>query len=168
MAVTQQLVRVPEAEVLRCSADRLALDNLISFRAAASNDTLDLDWAPSGLERLAAAYGFGLADALRVLLEGTAIVNTELAQGPQEYTVYSEIRWSTAIQVAAAAESLGRVETEALLRALPRKLEDARSFLGINDLPEGPRQYYADHFSRLRDFVNGAAERGLAIAMWWD
>jgi hypothetical protein len=82
MGVTQQLVRLSEPEIRRCATDVLAMEELVSFELAAATDTLDLDWASAGLERLASAYAVEVASAMRILLDGAALVSSEYPEGP--------------------------------------------------------------------------------------
>ncbi len=49
MAVTQQLVRVPEVLLAECRRSVEELDRLCSFELVPSLERLDLDWAPTAL-----------------------------------------------------------------------------------------------------------------------
>jgi hypothetical protein len=168
MAVTQQLVRLSESEIRRCATDVLELKELVSFELTAAADTLDLDWASAGLGRLASAYAVEVANAMRILLDGAALVSSEYPEGPPGQWVYSQIKWSSATQVATAAGTLARVDPDHFVRPLHRSRDLVVEFLGASELPDDPPQYYADRLRSLREFACGASARGLAMAMWWD
>jgi hypothetical protein len=51
MAVTQQLVRIHPNLLQLCSKSEDELKRLISFQLQSEGGYLDLDWAPSNLER---------------------------------------------------------------------------------------------------------------------
>jgi hypothetical protein len=69
--------------------------------------------------------------------------------------------------VAHAARALRRIDPAAIATALPADAA-ARALLGDADVDGHPRPYLRHHFAALRDFYQTAAQRQLAIALWWD
>ena len=169
MAVTQQVLRLSSDILERARSEVSVLGDLIAFKLTAPADSLDLDWAPRGLERLArsALTATQHASILRAL-NGKTVVESAHADGARQYDVYSDITFLPAVEVREVEQTLGGIELAALVDAIPQERSDQLSLFGTSELPENPSRYYAEKFVALREFVRGAAARNLALVMWWD
>lgn len=169
MAVTQQIVRLPERIMNEASADPVMLDRLVSFELAGPEDTLDLDWAPRGLQRLAEqSLSEVQCAALSALLDGPTVLNRDYPEGPDHYRVWSDITFLSAPEVKRAANILASVTSADLLLALPSGRKEQADVLGSTELPTNPAGYYGDHLTALLDFAQEAARRGFGLVQWWD
>lgn len=168
MAVTQQIVRIAQSTLQEASINNDVLERLLRFELAGPDDTLDLDWAPSGLLALARR---SLTEeqfaALGALLQGSGILNEEWEAGPQDDPVYSDVTCLLAHEVQRAAGILAGLTSADVLRLLPAAWKAQREVLG-HEVPDDPANYYNGHFTTLLDFAKGAADRGLGLAQWWD
>lgn len=166
MAVTQQIVRVPQSTLQEASIDNDVLERLLRFELAGPEDTLDLDWAGSGLLALARrSLREEQVAALRDLLEGSGILNEECVAGPEHDPVYSDVTCLLAPDVQRATRILAGLTSADVLRSLPAAREAQLEVLSELD---DPARYYNGHFTALLDFAKGAADRGLGLAQWLD
>lgn len=144
------------------------LDRLCSFARAPVDDHLDLGWAARPLLRigeLASAQPDVLA-AFRRALVGDEEVNP--AYRSHLWTVWEHP--VTALEpaaVAMVAPLLRRMV--AVLRIALAASEEIATVVGelLADV-DRPREYLARHLTALLDFYDGAAERELAVILWWD
>ncbi|WP_066945679.1 hypothetical protein [Microtetraspora fusca] len=166
MAVTQQLVRVPDAQLAACRRSVEELDRLCSFELTPRADHLDLDWAPAPLLRACElASGSEYLVALRRSLDGDAEVNPA-------YRHYAGAIWEHPVSalegpaVLHVAGTLRGLVPDTVLASLPI---DGWEALGQSTgAMADPRGYVARHFAALLDFYEEAARRRLAVVMWWD
>lgn len=145
------------------------LDRLCSFELLPESDYLDLDWAPTPLIRAceAAHVSPPVLAALRRALDGDSEINP--AYRDRADTVWQHpVNEITADVVAELATLLARVEPEIVLAALPHDGQAASKILGTTTFEEHPGSYLRRHFVALRAFYVDAADRQLAIAIWWD
>ncbi|MFC4058195.1 hypothetical protein ACFOWE_07815 [Planomonospora corallina] len=169
MAVTQQLARISGRwlDACRTSVDELVL--LCSFGMAPAKDHLDLDWAPGPLLRigeLVCVDPDALA-AFRCALDGDEEVNPAYRDHPQTVWEHPVTALEPAA-VAVVAPLLRRVGA-AMMTALAAS--DGEILAAVRELlpdVELPREYMLRHLTALLDFYDGAAERGLAVVLWWD
>jgi hypothetical protein len=72
--------------------------------------------------------------------------------------------------VAEVAALFRGLDPHVVLDALPADPAEARFRMGrgVEFLSGHPRDYLAPHFTALLAFYREAAERGLAVAVWWD
>lgn len=166
MAITQQLARLPQAELVLCRSSADRLDEVCSFTALAEGDYLDLDWAPSWLEQAAVAAGLpGLAAALELATGGRGEVNPAYREHPD--TIFEHpVASLDAEEVAGLAAELRRLlppdfPPEGVVAGLWAEAQDTYR-------PDDPQAYLRRHARALGRFYAEAAERGLAVVMWWD
>ncbi|MFF9839120.1 DUF1877 family protein [Streptomyces sp. NPDC013740] len=174
MAVTLQLARVTAEYLASCrqSADT-SPDGDHRWHPPAA-DVLDLDWAPSLLQRVCELGDLDDVhrDALGQALDGdtandVAFLNTHphsiAAFGPDPTAL-------SAAEVVRVAQLLGHIDFPALLAALPADEAEAACLIG-NDADKivgGPKKYLLRHFDALREFYRAAARRRLLVVLWWD
>jgi hypothetical protein len=63
---------------------------------------------------------------------------------------------------------LGGIDPTVIASALPTDAATARALLRVPDFDGDPRPYLYRHLAALRDFYLTAAQRHLAVALWWD
>lgn len=174
MAVTQQLARIPAEYLASCrqSADTSPDGDPLWDPPPA--DVLDLDWAPSLLERVCELGGLDDVhrNALQQALDGgTAIDLAFLNAHPHAIAPFGPAPTAlSAAQVARVAELLGQIDFPALLAALPTDEAEAASLIGngADKIVGGPKKYVLGHFNALRTFYRAASQRQLLIVLWWD
>ncbi|MGI5493352.1 hypothetical protein [Microtetraspora malaysiensis] len=166
MAVTQQLVRVPEPRLAGCRRSVEELHRLCSFELAPRADHLDLDWAPAPLLRACELVGVRseYLAALRRSLEGDTEVNPAYRHYPGSIWGHpvSALEGPDVLRVAGTLRGL---VPDTVLASLPI---DGWEALGQGTRVMDPRGYVARHFAALLDFYDEAARRRLAVVMWWD
>jgi hypothetical protein len=166
VAITQQLARLPQSDLDACrtSADRL--DEVCSFTALPEDDHLDLDWAPSWLADAANATGLAeLAHAVELATAGRGEVNPDYRDHPD--TIFEHpVAALTADEVVAVAADLAKLAPD----GFPAEADVAGLWAVAPEAyrPEDPQAYLRQHIAALVSFYRGAAERGLAVVMWWD
>jgi len=153
MAVTQLLVRVPEALLAECRADSAALEGVVSFAAAPRNFHLDLDWSPAPLHELmrCARQPAEVRAALRRACDGVRPVNPDFPEGTVEVAPCA----LDPTEAAGVSVILDRVDANALFA----------TSVGADD---GCNGYLRQHFEALRRFYAEAAGAGHAVIVWWD
>jgi hypothetical protein len=169
VAVTQQLARLSPAQLAACRKSVEVLDQLCSFELLPPSDYLDLDWAPTPLIRACelAQVSTPILVALRRGLTGDAEINPS-------YRDRKDTVWQQPVMalepdiVADVAMLFGQVEPEAALAALPVDATAALVSLGMPEFDVHPRPYLRRHLAALREFYAHAAQRRLAVALWWD
>ncbi|MFE2163760.1 DUF1877 family protein [Streptomyces sp. NPDC059447] len=174
MAVTQQLARIPAEYLSSCRRSAGESPDGDPRWDPPQADVLDLDWAPSLLERVCVLGGLDGVhlDALRQALTGDPAVDLGFlnthphAIGPfgPDPTALS------AAEVAHVSELLGQIDFPALLATLPTDEAEAATLIG-NDaegIAGGPRKYLLGHFDALRAFYRDASRRRLLVVLWWD
>lgn len=145
----------------QCSQDLRVLENVLDGEMLDEFDYLDLDWAPSLLEKASIESGtsHALREALRMSTDGILEVM------PGYSGVYSNYATPTCLvaeEVARISDSLRQIDVDILLA--PKVIAVVTAGNEIQD----PRPYLLEHFAALRTFYAGAAERQLAVMMWWD
>ncbi|MFJ6673240.1 hypothetical protein ACIQMJ_19190 [Actinosynnema sp. NPDC091369] len=169
MAVTQQLVRITAPRLTECRRSADALDELCSFRAAPREDHLDLDWWPVLLKRAWERAGVGAQATMRLALDGDDEVNPSYRDHPD--TIFDHP--VTALEpprVGEVAAALRAVPPEVVRAAVPSGRDRVEAEWGamaaevVGDLAG----HMAEQHALLRDFYVQAAERGLAVVLWWD
>lgn len=168
MAITQQIACLPQRTIEAAAVDTAIVERILSFDLAILDDIMDLDWAPSGLMKLARhAFTDAQVAALKDTLEGRRLLNSECATGIPSYHVDSNITCLDAPEVKCAATTLSSLDTVDLIRAIPTTREAQREFFGT-ELPSHPTAYYARHLTTLIAFLEHAATRDLGLVQWWD
>ncbi|MFI8966513.1 DUF1877 family protein [Streptomyces sp. NPDC053493] len=174
MAVTQQLARISAECLASCRLSADASPDGDPLWAPPSADVLDLDWAPTLLERVCELGGLGDVhrNALRQALDGdTTIDVTFLSTHPYALSPFGPNPTAlSAAQVARVAELLGQIDFPALLAALPADEAEAASLIGngADKIAGGPKVYLLGHFNALRAFYREASQRQLLTVLWWD
>ncbi len=171
MAVTQQIARLDQAELVQCRASLDAIERLCSFTLRPRTDYIDLDWAPPGILTLLELSNApsGVVRALRRALEGDREINPAYREHPDSVMGHpvSELDSSAVHEVAAALETL---DLDVIGASLPADANLARERIGgsLIELLVHPRDYLVPHIARLRAFYVEASARHLATAQWWD
>ncbi|MFE3174133.1 DUF1877 family protein [Amycolatopsis sp. NPDC059090] len=171
MAVTQQLARIPAAQLAACRESADALDALCSFTAAPDEAYLDLNWWPVILKRAWAMAGadertFAL---LRRGFDGDEEVNPAYRDYP--YGIIDHpVTALEPPEVKAVAEALRSLTPEAVHAVVPSDPEQIEAKLSPTALEvRGDLAgYLAEQHTILRDFYEEAARRQLAVVLWWD
>lgn len=171
MAVTQQLARIPVAQLDACRQSTDTLDKLCSFTLVPDEDYCDLDWWPVILKQ---AWNLTGADERTLALlergfEGDEEVNPAYRDLP--YTIDGHpVTALEPPQVGAVAEALRTITPEAVHAVVPSDPDQIETKLGatartvIGDLA----RLVAKQHTILRDFYEEAARRQLAVLLWWD
>ncbi|MFD9575370.1 DUF1877 family protein [Streptomyces sp. NPDC059982] len=174
MAVTQQLARIPAEYLASCQQSAgESLDGDPHWDPP-SADILDLDWAPTLLERVCKLGGLDDVhlNALRQSTEGdTAIGLGFLNTPPHAISPFGPAPTAlSAAQVARVSDLLWQIDFPALLAALPADETEAASLIGdgADRIVGGPRKYLLGHFNALREFYRDASQRRLLLVLWWD
>jgi hypothetical protein len=169
MAVTQQIARLSEADLERCSKDVAALDELISFKLCPAKDHLDLNWAPAVLRQY-----FGASKqrpeaelALYLSCNGARLANPDHRDGPEPRDVYSDIACLNSNEVAQVAANFRLVVWSSLIGWLPRDKAEACKAIKM-ELVVHPDEVFPAYLRSLAAFYQEAAERTLCTVMWWD
>ena len=168
MAVTQQLARLTPEQLAACQRDELALDQLLSFKAASADHYLDLDWAGESLVMGLADHGAKETARLLANLFGeeAEIVNHACPTGSSGHIAYSEITVMDQASVQQLVLRLQHLSPDRLdlicARASTRAAEK-----GVISFADA-RQYFQETFARLLDFLQSAASREQAVVAWWD
>lgn len=169
MALTLQLVRLPEDTLAACSVSETMLDELISFKLSPREARLDLDWAPHALEKLfARGTSVRQQSALRLALQGEAEVHADFPLGPRSYQVYDFLRCLRATTVREVADVLQTVDCKTLLAGLAADAPTATEQLSLGALDCHPRDYLGPLLFALVGFYADAAALGHGVALWWD
>ncbi len=169
MAVTLQLVRLPEATLAACSVSEATLNELISFHLSRPEAKLDLDWAPHSLEILfARGTSVRQQSALRLALEGESDVNADYPLGPRSYPVYNFLRCLRATTVRQVADVLETVDCKTLLAGIPADTRTAAEQLSLGAWDCHPRDYLGPLLLALVAFYAHTAALDQCVAMWWD
>lgn len=167
MAVTQNLARLSDSLIAECATSTAVLDDVCSFRALASEDYLDLDWAPTLLREVAATADVDpeLQLALAQAMNGHGEINPLYRDMPD--TVWEH-----------PVSSLGAVEVEQITLSLDvlvqsdfitdEAIDNTLDRLERLERPDEPREYLRRHLEALCEFYRGASARHLGTAMWWD
>ncbi|MFI7359945.1 DUF1877 family protein [Streptomyces avidinii] len=174
MAVTQQLARIPAEYLASCRQSAGESPDGGPHWDPPTADILDLDWAPTLLERICELGGLDDVhrNALRQSTEGdTAIDLGFLNTHPHAIGPFGSAPTAlSAAQVARVSELLWQIDFPALLAALPTDETEAASLIGdgADRIAGGPRKYLLGHFNALREFYRDAAQRQLLLVLWWD
>ncbi|MFF4010791.1 DUF1877 family protein [Streptomyces sp. NPDC001717] len=174
MAVTQQLARVPAEYLASCRRSAGESPDGDPRWDPPQADLLDLDWAPSLLERVGVLGGLDDVhlDALRQALTGDAAVDFGFLNGhPHAIGPFGPDPTALSpAQVAHVSELLGQIDFPALLATLPTDASEAAALIGpdADGIAGGPRKYLLGHFDALREFYRGASRRRLLVVLWWD
>lgn len=170
VAVTQQLARLPVELLKRCRSSVAEIEAVCEGRLLTKADYLDLDWSPVPIERVAViAFGEGpAAAAVRQALSGGEVVNPAYSA----MSVFSDVQ-VTSLEpdiVSDIAAQLRAIDPVRLLVSLPADREAAIALIGgsVRGLNVHPGPYVNGHLRALQSFYDGAAERGLAMVLWWD
>ncbi|MAT99615.1 MAG: hypothetical protein CL608_20935 [Anaerolineaceae bacterium] len=169
MAVTQQIVRLHPNLLQLCSISEEVLKRLISLQLQSEDGHLDLNWAPSGLERYFEASQ-QLPEsklALYLALNGSRLVNNDHRCGPDYDPVYSDITALSREEVDFVANNLSKIDWESFFGWLPEDKEEANKILGT-DLTIHPNTYHGDYLKELVTFYQKASKDQMVTAMWWD
>ncbi|WP_299393802.1 hypothetical protein [Pelagibius sp.] len=169
MAVTQQIVRLTEAELEACSNSEAELNRLIGYELRCKTDHLDLNWAPRVLEHyLEASHQLPEAKlALFLACNGARLVNTNCRRGPGSDWVYSDVTCLSKEEVARVASGFQTIAWEELTGWLPTDRQKACDAVKMQ-LDHHPDAVFPDHMRALAAFYDEAARAGLCTAMWWD
>ncbi|MDO7883659.1 hypothetical protein [Antiquaquibacter soli] len=161
MAVTQQLARLTERQIALCGSDVAMLERVCGGEELPADDYAQLDWAPAMLNRAAARSG--LAHRFVEALERSTAGSRELHPGYTGlFATYEALTCLSEAETAAIAALLDTIDTRTLLS--PPAVEAANEGFGVTD----PQGYLLEMFERLRGFYDGAARRGMGMALWWD
>ncbi|MFD7560749.1 DUF1877 family protein [Streptomyces sp. NPDC059835] len=174
MAVTQQLARIPAEYLSTCRRSAGESPDGDPHWDPPQGDVLDLDWAPSLLERVGVLGGLDgvRLNALRQALTGDSVVDLGfLNTHPHAIGPFGPDPTSlSAAQVAHVSELLGQIDFPALLATLPDDESQAAALIGndADSIVGGPRKYLLGHFDSLREFYRDASRRRLLVVLWWD
>ena len=169
MAVTQQLARLTVAELSDCRRSVATLHELCSFNLRDACDYLDLNWSPVPLRRAAALAELPheLLAAVQRSCRGDTEINPAYRDHPR--TIWEHpVNAIEPDAVESIAALLQRWTPADIVRAVPDDRTLAEQALPYGEMPERPRTYLSEHFELLRRFYAEAADRHLAMAMWWD
>lgn len=171
MAVTQQLVRIPAERLAVCRRSVEAVDEVCSFLAVSDEDQLDLNWWPSVLKRvweLAGVEARTLA-LLRRAVDGDDEVNPAYRDCPDTIWQHpvTALEPSPVGEVADALRAVTSQDIRAVVPPDPGEVEAelARVARWVDGDLAGP--LIIQH-ALLRDFYEEAAQRHLAVVLWWD
>lgn len=159
MAVTQQFARIPAAQLAACRLSVAELDKLCSFESAPRADYLDLNWWPIVLRRLGELPGGEHPDmsVLSRAFDGHDEVNPAYRDHPTTVWEHPVTALEPDVVDAIAAE-LRTLAPEAVGAAVP--LASGQADAGAAQVVQA--------FVMLRDFYVEAAQRRLAVVLWWD
>jgi len=169
MAVTQNLARLPLAQLEKCGSSKEYLEKLINFSLLPSEDYLDLDWAPNGLE----IYCEGSKQlpqvklGLFMALHGASLVNPTYRNHIDLYSVYSDITMISPNQVQEVNTYFDRFDREAFVKwGISSEAQERK------DLTQGldcePNEYYLRYMDKLFEFYQIAGQKKYGAIMWWD
>ncbi|WP_143234779.1 hypothetical protein [Paractinoplanes atraurantiacus] len=149
MAVIQQLARLSSDQLDACREVVEKLDDLCSFRLLPASDHLDLDWASAPLLRAfeLARFPEPAAALLRHAIGGDSEINPAYRDVPDSIFEHP-VTALEPVRVAEVATALAAAQTPELEGHLD--------------------SYLRHHLGALRDFYTEAADRALAVALWWD
>lgn len=171
MAVTQQLARIPAAQLADCRRSSAELDELCSFRSAPEADYLDLDWWPAVLVR---SWEWAGVDARTLAVARRAFDGDD--EVDSAYRDHPDTIWEHPVtsldpdDVAEVAEALRTPALVAALAAVPSDPADLEAALGgiVRGWGDDIAGRAVAQHALLRDFYAEAAGRGLATVLWWD
>ncbi|MBE1461085.1 hypothetical protein [Kibdelosporangium phytohabitans] len=166
MAVTRQLARIPEPQLTGCRAPVEELDRLCSFQAASQRDYLDLNWWGIVLASLGKHH-----PSLAVLdqaLRRVEAVNPAYRDHHDTIAEHPATAWRPR-EVSRFAEGLRALTPSAISDALPSD-QDAVEVPGTDatDVDGDLAHHLVEQFGLMRDFYGEAADRHLAVVLWWD
>lgn len=169
VAVTQQLARLTWDHVQLCRSSVPALHEVCSsFEAVPDTDHLDLDWAPRMLLDTAEALGAAsaLAASLRRACAGDDEVNPGYRDAPD--TIWEHpVNSIDPTSVASVARDLG--DLDALFQEAIGSPAGVPVTPSLRELvPGSETAYIREHWVDLLAFYTAAADRGLAVVVWWD
>ena len=169
MAATQKIVRITESDSIKCSQSEDKLDNLISFKLNAADDSLDLNWAPMGLEIYCknSKQNEAVCTALGIVLNGVQLLNKQHKDRANGYIVYSDITYTSPNKVEQSASAFKQINWVAMESCMPQNKDEALSLLNT-DLDCHPNEYYIPKMRELINFVQGTANKQMGLAQWWD
>jgi hypothetical protein len=168
MAVTQQLARVSGEYLDRCRTLAAASPDADPEWNPPADDRIDLDWAPSFLIDACKLAGVDTCtlEALMRALDGAPDIDVSVLHHPEATGSFGPC--PTALgpdSVARLAAKLTELDWEKTLAAIP---ENRRGTIAGDRFTGNPPAYLTNHFTTLRDFYVGAAQRGLFVVLWWD
>ncbi|MFE7541029.1 DUF1877 domain-containing protein [Streptomyces platensis] len=174
MAVTQQLARIPVEYLAACRQLAGESPDGDPHWNPPSEDVLDLDWAPTLLERVCGLAGLDDVHliALRLATQGDTSIDVGfLNTHPHGIAPFgpAPTALSTA-EVAHISELLGQIDLRAVLATLTTDETEPASLIGdgAGGIAGGPRKYLLEHFNALREFYRDASLRRLQLVLWWD
>ncbi|MER7757207.1 DUF1877 domain-containing protein [Kitasatospora sp. NPDC097643] len=170
MAITQQLARVSADYLDACRRSAAESPDGDHQWDPPSADCLDLDWAPSMLERACelAQLDAVRLEALRSATDGDSGIDLGFLNVGLHAIAFFSNSTPTALcpaEVARVATLLGEIDMRATLRSVMDS--GAGSTLGYGFVGD-PTEYLLEHFGALRRFYEEAARRGLLVVQWWD
>jgi len=169
MAVTQQIVRISHLQLNDCSNDPQRLNELISFKLTEPEDEIDLNWAPAGMELYfkKSEQLHSVRKALKLVLDGEALLYEHFPSGPIDDSVDSDITFLSSPKVIAMANEFESINWTNLYSCMPRNKIDAFKSLSC-DLTCHPDEYYLPEIKKLVAFVKQAAKQNMALVQWWN
>jgi hypothetical protein len=169
MAVTQQIVRISEGDIIKCSQSEEKCDELISFKLNAALDELDLDWAHQGLDIYCnkSNQKDDVCTAISTVLDGIQLINELYKSGTNSYQVYSDITYTSPEKVKESASAFRLINWASLESCMPQNKGEALKLLKV-DLVCHPNEYYIPKLRELVSFVQETANRNMGLAQWWD
>ncbi|MFF3002193.1 DUF1877 domain-containing protein [Kitasatospora sp. NPDC057940] len=170
MAITQQLARVPAEYLDACRRSAAESPDGDHQWDPPSVDCLDLDWAPSMLERACELTRLDAVhlEALRSATDGDSGIDLGFLNANQHAIAFFSNSTPTALHpadVARVSTLLGEIDMRAILRSVVDS--GAGSTLGDGFIGD-PTEYLLAHFGALRGFYEEAARRRLLVVLWWD
>jgi len=165
VAVTLQLLHVPNSLIAQAIQDPLVMQKVVSFDIEANRAYADFGWFTEIVKRI--------APEMRLSLETTSIIDVALggyrmAAKGDDFDVYSDIRTSDSEVVAEVSRCLDQAEIQSCLSDVS---EENISTLLAKDLWDNvgsPLAYLRAEFKRLREFYDSAVKEDHGVLIWWD
>ncbi|WP_406277352.1 DUF1877 domain-containing protein [Embleya sp. NBC_00896] len=170
MAVTQQLARVSAEYLAACRQSAEESPDGDHHWDPPSEDWLDLDWAPSMLERACELTRLDAVrlEALKRATDGDSDIDLGFLNADPHAIAFFSNSTATALcpdAVVQVSALLEEIDMHAILRSVLNS--GTESELGYGFIGD-PTEYLLGHFGALRDFYTQAARRGLLVVLWWD
>jgi hypothetical protein len=163
MAVTQQLARLSEENLIKCLHNKKTIMELLDFTLLSECDYLDLNWEVTYLKSLINRYCYGSATIYNESIDGIHEFPESL--GVQD--VEEQPTYNNSDDVQNIADKLTEINIRSVLVNLPKTLDEINRILGSH-YDDVPHEYLAETFLELTSFYKGAKEKKYCMVCWWD
>lgn len=163
MAVTLQLARLTETELIKCLHSRSALESLLSFAMAPQDRYLDLNWEVNHLKKLLVVFSQPEYNDYVKAIEGSH----DFPESLGEFDVEEQPTFNRAGDVEKILTGLKAIEIGSLLERLPSSIDEMNQILG-SQYDQDPHNYLFETFDSLLRFYSEAARAGQGVVCWWD